>query len=86
MYQLTEAARQAGAKAKRIEEHKARSSPCRRADCRGGEVALELSLSTGSQLQPARESARNKRKIMKGNESEIAFICFHKLFRIGTFQ
>jgi hypothetical protein len=27
-----------------------------------------------------------KRKEMKGNKSKIAFICFHFLLRIGTFQ
>jgi hypothetical protein len=40
----------------------------------------------GSRFQPARELAPNKRKVVKGNESEIAFICFHKFFRIWPFQ
>jgi hypothetical protein len=37
-------------------------------------------------IQPARKLAANKRKKMKENENKIAFICFHKFFRIGTFQ
>jgi hypothetical protein len=32
------------------------------------------------------ESLQSSRKKMKGNESKIAFICFHFLFGIGTFQ
>jgi hypothetical protein len=37
-------------------------------------------------MQPKREFLQIKRKQMKTNERKIAFICFHLLFRIGTFQ
>jgi hypothetical protein len=41
---------------------------------------------TPPHIQPRREFLANKRKQMKANERKIAFICFHLLFRIGTFQ
>jgi hypothetical protein len=36
--------------------------------------------------QPERELRESKGKLMKGNESKIPFISFHKFFRIQTFQ
>src|ERR1700722_16733780 len=39
-----------------------------------------------SVIQPLREIDFNKRKKVKGNESERTFICFHLFFGIRTFQ
>jgi hypothetical protein len=37
-------------------------------------------------IQPQRELPASKSKLMKINESKIAFIYFHLFFGIGTFQ
>jgi hypothetical protein len=51
-----------------------------------GDPALSSQGSAEAWIQPKRESLANKRKQLQINESKKAFICFHLLFGIGTFQ
>jgi hypothetical protein len=39
-----------------------------------------------ARIQPRREISTNRSKLMQRNESKIAFISFHKFFRIEPFQ